>query len=200
MMPKRLVLASSSPRRRQLLSEAGFAFEVAVSGAEETPPDALAGEEAAVEIARRKAAAVAKGLSGAVVLAADTIVIAPGSRILGKPADRADARRMLRELSGSTHVVITGVAIIDCDTGRERSEAVATEVVFGEMTDSEINAYVDSGEALGKAGAYAIQETGDRFVRRVNGSLTNVVGLPMEAVTRMLEDFGITAHHGGGRT
>ena len=193
MTQRRLVLASASPRRRQLLEEAGFTFDVAPADVDETLPDGLPPGEGAVEVARRKAEAAARGLRAAVVLAADTIVVAPGMRVFGKPADEDDARRMLRELSGSTHVVITGVAIMDSDTGRRLSRAVSTEVVFGRMSDADIDEYVGSGEALGKAGSYAIQETGDRFVQRVNGSLTNVVGLPMEAVVGMLERFGIRA-------
>ena len=97
---------------------------------------------------------------------------------------------MLRGLSDSTHRVVTGVYIIDTESGRRWGRAVSTGIVFGYMTDEEIDAYVESGEAMGKAGAYAIQETGDRFVRRVEGSLTNVVGLPMEAVAEMLEVMG----------
>ena len=192
MTPKRLILASASPRRSQLLSQAGFIFDVVPSDADETLPDGLPPAEAAVEVARRKALAVAGGIRSAVILAADTIVVAPGGKILGKPDDEADARRMLRELSDSTHVVITGVFAVDCDTARTVGRAVATTVVFGKMTDAEIYAYVAGGEALGKAGAYAIQETGDRFVRRIEGSFTNVVGLPMETVTEMLTGFGIT--------
>ena len=192
MTPKRLILASASPRRSQLLSQAGFIFDVVHSDADETLPDGLPPAEAAVEVARRKALAVAGGIRSAVILAADTIVVAPGGKVLGKPDDEADARRMLRELSDSTHVVITGVFAVDCDTARTIGHAVATTVVFGKMTDAEIDAYVAGGEALGKAGAYAIQESGDRFVRRIEGCFTNVVGLPMETVTEMLTGFGIT--------
>jgi septum formation protein len=192
MTPKRLVLASASPRRSQLLSQAGFIFDVIPADADETLPDGLPPAEAAIEVSRRKALAIAGGMRSAVILAADTIVVAPGGKILGKPGDESDARRMLRELSGSTHVVITGVFAIDCDTARTVGCAVATTVVFGKMTDAEIDAYVASGEALGKAGAYAIQETGDRFVRRVEGSFTNIVGLPMEKVAEILTGFGIT--------
>ena len=186
-----LILASASPRRRALMAEAGYDFEVLAPHVDESPADGLPPADAAVEIARRKAEAVASAHPSSVILSADTIVVAPGGKILGKPAGPADARRMLSELSGSTHVVITGVFAIDASSGRRLSKAVSTTVFFGKMTPAEIDAYVDSGEALGKAGAYAIQETGDRFVRRIEGSLTNVVGLPMEAVAQMLSQLGI---------
>jgi septum formation protein len=171
------------------MAEAGCSFEVVSPEVDETLPRGMAPGDAAVEVARRKAAAVALLRPGSVVIAADTIVVAPGGKVLGKPADAADARRMLGELSGSTHVVITGVAIIDAASGVSLSRAVSTRVVFGRMTAAEIDEYVASGEALGKAGAYAIQETGDRFVQRVEGSFTNVVGLPMEAVAEMLAEI-----------
>ncbi len=184
-----IVLASASPRRRDLLREAGYTFTVMPADVDETLHPGVDPADAAVDIARRKALAVAPGMRGAIVLAADTIVVTESGRPVGKPVDAADAKRMLRELSGSTHVVITGVFIIDTATSASLSRAVKTTVVFGRMTDDEINAYVDSGEALGKAGAYAIQETGDRFVRSIDGSFTNVVGLPMEDVTEMLAAF-----------
>jgi septum formation protein len=171
------------------MAGAGYSFEVVAPEADESIPDGLSPEAAAVEVARRKAQAVALLRPRSVVIAADTIVVAPTGRILGKPLDAAHARAMLRELSGSTHVVITGVVVIDAGSGVRLSQAVSTRVVFGRMADREIDAYVDSGEAFGKAGAYAIQETADRFVRRVEGSFTNVVGLPMEAVSQMLGEL-----------
>ena len=183
---RRLVLASASSRRRELMAEAGYQFDVVTADVDETLPAGLSPEDAAVEVARRKAEDVAPRVKGALVLAADTVVVTPEGEVVGKPADEADARRMLRALSGSTHRVITGVYLVDTETGAAVSRAVATRVVFERMTDAEIEAYVASGEALGKAGAYAIQETGDRFVRRVEGSFTNVVGLPVEAVGEML--------------
>jgi septum formation protein len=186
---RRLVLASSSPRRRTLLAEAGYTFDVVPAEADETLPDGLTPEAAAVEVARRKAVAVAANVTSAVILAADTIVVTPAGAVVGKPVDEPDARRMLAELSDSTHRVITGVYIIDTETGQAEGRAVSTTVVFGRMTQSEIYAYVASGEAMGKAGAYAIQETGDRFVKRTDGSFTNIVGLPMEAVEEMLSGF-----------
>jgi len=184
-----LILASASPRRNDLLAEAGYVFEVAPADVDESLPGGMPPEDAAVEVARRKALAVAA--AGSVVLAADTIVVTPSGEIVGKPVDAADARRMLRRLSGTTHVVVTGILVTDAQTGAALSRAVATRVFFARMTDAEIDAYVESGEALGKAGAYAIQETGDRFVTRIEGSYTNVVGLPMEAVRETLAELGV---------
>jgi septum formation protein len=186
---RRLVLASSSPRRRTLMAEAGYTFDVVPADADETLPAGLSPEAAAVEVARRKAVAVAANVNRAVIVAADTIVVTPTAEIVGKPVDETDARRMLSELSDSTHRVVTGIYIIDTETGRAEGRAVSTRVVFGRMTAADIDAYVASGEAMGKAGAYAIQETGDRFVKKTEGSFTNIVGLPMEAVREMLEDF-----------
>ncbi len=184
--PKRLVLASASPRRRDLLARAGLDFRIEPSEADETMPAGLSPEDAAVALARRKARAVASRANGEVVIAADTIVVAESGEILGKPSGPADARRMLETLSASTHSVTTGVVIIDTRSGRELSRAVTTEIVFAAMSDEEIDRYIQSGEPMGKAGAYAIQETADRFVREVRGSFSNVVGLPMEAVEEML--------------
>jgi len=185
----RLVLASASPRRSALLREAGYRFRVEAAEVDESPPKDLSPADAATAVALRKALAAAGRVPGAVVIAADTIVVAPGGVILGKPADAEDARRMLSRLSGSTHSVITGVAVIDTATGARETRAVETEIVFGRMSERDIDRYVESGEAMGKAGAYAIQERADRFVREVRGSFTNVVGLPMEALGEMLESL-----------
>jgi len=149
-----------------------------------------AAEPAAREVALRKARAVARDRSDALVVAADTVVAAEGE-VIGKPADRADAVAILSRLSGSRHAVITGVCFIDTATGREAVTSVTTWVTMRPMSRDEIQAYVDTGEAYGKAGAYAIQETGDRYVERVEGSFTNVVGLPVARVREMLKDFGV---------
>ena len=150
----------------------------------------MAPHEAAMELARRKARAVAAGAPGAVVLGADTVVSA-GGRLIGKPASRSDAIEILTLLAGSRHAVITGVCLLDSATGRERVDSVRTWVTMRPMSRRRIEAYVDSGEADGKAGAYAIQETADRYVERLEGSFTNVVGLPLERVEEMLAEFGL---------
>lgn len=172
-----------------LLAQGGYSFEVISGDVDESLPAGLSPEEAAVEVARRKALAVAAQAAGAVVLAADTIVVTSEGEVLGKPDTPDDARRMLASLSGTMHRVITGVFILDTAVGRSLGRAVSTTIVFGEMSSGQIEDYVATGEAMGKAGAYAIQETGDRFVREVRGSFSNVVGLPMEAVGEMLGDL-----------
>ncbi len=181
-----LVLASSSPRRRQLLTEAGYAFDAVAPAVEE--PSELAADlgpaKTAEALAYFKARSVADRRPEAHVLGADTVVSA-GGELLGKPADETDAERMLRRLSGTRHQVITGVALLSPGGGRAIHSEV-THVTMRGMTDEELAGYLASGEWAGKAGAYAIQETADRFVTRLEGSFSNVVGLPMELVGRLL--------------
>jgi len=187
-----LVLASASPRRRGLLSAAGYSFVVRPSDVDETPPPGADGPEAAVDIARRKALAAARTCDD-VVLAADTIVVAADGEFLGKPRDAADAKRILAKLSGTTHRVVTGVCVA---SRRGASIAVASEttlVTMRRLADREIDAYVATGEGFDKAGGYAIQETADRFVVAIEGSRTNVVGLPIETAGRLLRDAGVVA-------
>ena len=184
----RLILASSSPRRRRLLAEAGFDFEVRPPPVEE--PSDLAAElppaRRAEALAYFKARRVADQCPQAYVLGADTIVAA-GGRILGKPGDRQEAEAMLRCLSGTRHEVITGVALL-APGGHKRIASESTFVTMRPMSDEEIDEYLASGEWIGKAGAYAIQETADRFVDRIEGSWSNVVGLPIERVGRMIAE------------
>lgn len=192
----RLVLASASPRRRELLAQLGLPFEVAPADIDESP---LPGE-AALDLARRLAvgkaqAAVARlplVADGVVVLAADTVVAVEGE-VLGKPADPADAARMLGLLSGTRHQVMTGVAVAACwGTAATLDAAVeVTHVHMAAWSDEDITAYVATGEPFDKAGSYAIQEVGDRFVTEIEGSFDNVVGLPMALVRRMLADAGV---------
>lgn len=184
-MPPTLVLASASPRRRALLEEAGIGFVVVLPAVEEDAVGRGDPHSVAMANARRKAAAVA----GGAVLAADTVV-AVGDRLLGKPRDAAHARALLRTLSGTTHRVVTGVALKTPDGIRTRS--VETHVTMRTITDEEIAAYVSSGEAMGKAGAYAIQETADRFVVRLEGPYDNVVGLPVATVRELMREAGLT--------
>ena len=143
-------------------------------------------------VALDKARAVAREWTGgpAVVLGADTEVVLDG-RYLGKPRDAADAARMLRELSGRTHEVVTGLALVDAPSGREETLAVTTRVTMIDAGDEEIAAYVATGEPLDKAGAYAVQGLGARLVARVDGCFTNVVGLPVETTRRLLERWGL---------
>ncbi len=189
----KLVLASSSPRRRALLEAAGVQFEVVDPPLDEPAQQnaALSPAQHAEALAYFKARAVAEARRDAVILAGDTIVCL-GGEILGKAADADDARRMLSKLSGTRHAVITGVAILTPD-GRRLIDSAVTYVTMRQMSEAEIDAYVASGEWIDKAGAYAIQETADRYVQSVEGSFDNVVGLPTELVLRMLRrlrEFG----------
>lgn len=180
---KKVILASGSPRRRELLTEAGIPFVIDVSDVDENV-EGLPVEMVAI-LAERKARAVAEKYSEGLVIGADTLV-ALGDRALGKPEDDDDARRMLRSLSGHTHDVLTGVCVIDAETGKTLVTTVRSGVVFRETTDEEIEDYLATGEHKDKAGAYAIQGLGGRFVEGFEGSRTNIIGLPMEELTEML--------------
>jgi len=183
-----LILASSSPRRRELLARAGYRFEVVPPEAEEPARLGPTPAQAAVERARAKARDVARRFPDRVVLAADTLVVLDGD-IIGKPRDPEDARRILRRLRGTRHSVLTAVVVRFGEA--EEVGVEETAVVMRAVSDEEIDAYVATGEALGKAGAYAVQERGDRFIERLEGSYTNVVGLPMELVAEMLRKVGV---------
>ena len=181
------VLASSSPRRRQLLQEAGYRFQVVEPSIAE-PDEGFSGlspAQQAESLAYFKARAVADLYPGKCVLGADTIV-AVGAKVLGKPDDADHARTMLQNLSGTQHCVITGVALLTPDC-RRIIASDSTFVTMRAITAEEIEQYIASGEWIGKAGAYAIQETADRFVAKAEGSFSNIVGLPMELLARMLE-------------
>lgn len=177
-----LVLASSSPRRRELLSLLGIAFEVQAADVDESRHPDEAPTVYAARLAREKALAVKRLRPGDAVLGADTIVVVDGS-VLGKPADRDDARRMLRLLSGRSHEVITAVCVAAAE---RREHAETTSVLMSVIPDDELQAYVASGEPVDKAGAYAIQGGAAKWVYRIEGDYFNVVGLPVWAVWRML--------------
>lgn len=184
----RIVLASASPRRRELLAAAGIEFEVMPADVDESLPPGIEPEAGAVLLARTKARAVGERsvAKDALVLAADTIV-ALGSRFLGKPGDADEARAMLRALSCSRHAVVTGVAVLRTRDGALETGFERTWVTMREITPDEIEAYVRSGEWEGKAGGYAIQETADRFVTRLEeGGFDNVVGLPVALALELL--------------
>ena len=184
--PARLVLASGSPRRQQLLRSVGVDFTSAAPDIDERPQEGEEPVPYVERLAREKALAVTVE-AGDVVVAADTTV-ALGRRILGKPADVDDARRMLRDLSGRSHDVHTAVAVrVD---GRVVSTVVTTRVSMVELSDDDLDWYVATGEPLDKAGAYALQEGGGLFVAAVEGSASNVVGLPLAVVADMLTAEG----------
>lgn len=182
----RLILASGSPRRRELLARMGYTFEILVPDVDEHV-DGAAREVVGV-LSLRKAEAVAAQLSDGVVIASDTLVSLNGEA-LGKPQDATDAHRMLRELSGNTHEVFTGVTLIDAATGRTESRVVRTGVRFRALDDEEIRAYIRTGEPMDKAGAYAIQGGAHDFVEALDGSYENVIGFPVEDVRELLQKF-----------
>lgn len=185
-----VVLASASPRRRELLGQVVEGFIVRVSGVPEPVNPALSPPENVLEIARAKATAVAGSAGTCLVIAADTDVVLDGE-ILGKPVDALDARRMLQRLRGRAHEVLTAVVVVDPLTGSQWEEVVRSVVKIRHLDDAEIDAYVATGEPLDKAGGYAIQGEAASMVESVKGCYTNVVGLPLCAVRALLKRAGI---------
>lgn len=184
-----LYLASQSPRRKELLTLAGLAFKVLVSGCDENVPEGLSAEQTVQLLAEQKADAVAPLCKEEdVILAADTVVVADG-KILGKPVDAEDACKMLRMLSGQPHTVMTGVCITG--NGKRKSFVSQTDVTFYPLTDSEIESYVATGDPMDKAGSYGIQSKGVVLVEKICGDYSNVVGLPLARCVRELREFGI---------
>jgi len=186
-----LILASGSPRRADLLTEAGYRFTVVTTQVTELTADFLTPRELTLFNARRKAFAVAPCHPESVVLAADTVV-ALGTKTFGKPRDLEEARSFLERLSGKTHSVFTGAAIVLYAESRLCYEVAQSEVTFRNLTAPEIEAYLDRINPLDKAGAYAAQTDSDSIIERIAGSATNVIGLPMEKITASLARFEIT--------
>lgn len=191
---KNIILASQSPRRKQLLQWAEVPFEIIVSETDEAFPENMNRAEIPIHIARGKALAVQNSLDGSwntsysAILAADTIVV-HNSNVIGKPKDREDAIRILSTLSGDTHQVITGVVIID-SSGKEYSFSDLTEVSFHTLVDSQIEFYVDKYKPYDKAGAYAIQEwIGVTGIKSIHGDFYNVMGLPVSRVVKILSEL-----------
>jgi septum formation protein len=188
MPPPHLILASASPRRRELLGALGVEFEVVVPDVEEVC-DGAAPADLVVENARRKARAVAAGAGeGALVLGVDTDVALDG-RLIGKPADERGARARLEALAGRTHEVLSGLALLASGPGAEASERVAVErswVTFAPLGTPAVDRYIASGEWRDRAGAYAVQGLGSMFVARVEGDLSNVIGLPLQRLLELL--------------
>jgi septum formation protein len=182
----RLLLASQSPRRAELLRAAGFEFDVQSSDADETLHAGELPDDYVQRVARAKADAVLPVAGERIVVAADTTVVVD-HHILAKPADPADAARMLRLLSGRQHQVMTGVTV--AGGGRILTRLAVTTVEFAALGDDEIAAYVSSGEPMDKAGAYAVQGVASRFVTRIEGSYSNVVGLPVALMYKLLKEL-----------
>ena len=187
---KKLTLASASPRRRALLEEWGYGFTAISPDVDEAAVRASSPTRLAELLAEAKARAARKAVKEGVILAADTVV-AVKEKVYGKPADMAQAANTLRALSGKSHAVITGVCVMDARTGKCRTDHAVSHLKMKKLTEIEIRDYVASGEPLGKAGAYAIQETGDRWVTLKEGSRTNVIGLPEELVRPLLAEAGV---------
>lgn len=187
---KRLVLASGSPRRQQLLSNVSLSFDISVSGADESLKGHQTPAEAVVTLALRKATKVAGRFPNAVILGADTVVAVDGD-ILGKPGSPEEAKAMLSKLSGRKHTVYTGTAIVSAE--KTSSFYSATDVLFWELSEEEINDYIATGEPFDKAGGYGIQGFGATLVREIHGDYYTVVGLPIAETVRALRNFGITA-------
>ena len=191
-LKRKLTLASASSRRAQLLREHGYEFQVVAAPVEEPelPSHSPAPEEQAEALSEFKAQAVAGIVESGVILAADTIATLNGV-IFGKPEDEADAARIIRSIAGTRHDVITGVTLLDAATGERVVRHDRTGVFMRVLSDEELSSYLQTGAWQGKAGAYGIQDHGDAFVERIEGSFTNVVGLPMELLTSMLDEWGI---------
>ena len=184
---KDLVLASASPRRAELLQQIGLQFMVCAADIDETVQQGETPRDYVLRMAREKAQAIKQHYPEAVVLASDTSVVIDGT-VLGKPSDEEDAHRMLSLLSGRTHLVLTSVCVLAED---EQCAVNQTEVLFREVSSSEMASYWASGEPADKAGAYAIQGVGAKFVQRINGSYSGVMGLPLFEVAAMLSEAGV---------
>ena len=181
------ILASASPRRKQLLTEAGYKFTIIPPDIDESafPTEGINACEYATQLALVKAKKVAEKYPDSLVIAADTVADLEGE-IIGKPADQMDAEQITKKLFNKPHKVITGIAIIRLRDGIEINESDTTTVYPKKLTPEQIDEHIKSGTWKGKAGAYAIQENGDEFIERIDGSLTNVMGLPMELLEQLL--------------
>lgn len=188
-----LILASASPRRRDLLRQAGITFSVIPSNTSEAVQSGESPQEYALRVAGEKARDVWRNHAGAWVLSADTIVEIDGE-ILGKPRDQTDGQRMLRLLSGHTHRVMTAFVLLDREGRIHTERAVISRVTFKSLSEAQIRDYLATGEPLDKAGAYAVQGLGAALVEHVEGSYTNVVGLPMDEVLTALGTAGLLSH------
>jgi septum formation protein len=187
---KTIILASASPRRKELLEKIGLRFKVEPSNYEEDMQSGLEPHEFAQKISLEKAEVVASRHKNAIVIAADTLIVS-GSQILGKPHTENEARKILETINGKPHSVITGFSVIDTGENKTLSKSVETKVYIRKLTSAEIDAYVKSKEPLDKAGAYAIQGLGAVIVEKIEGDYFNVIGLPLSALTEALKEFGI---------
>lgn len=187
---KKIILASASPRRKELLKKLGLEFTVEPSNSEEDIRPGVEPHELAKSLSREKAGLVAQNHRNALIIAADTFILFEGM-LMGKPATETEARGMLERINGRQHSVITGFTILDTVSSKLISESVETKVFIRKLTSKEIDAYVKTGEPLDKAGAYAIQGLGSVIVERIEGDYFNVIGLPLSTLTESLKKFGV---------
>lgn len=191
-MDKEIVLASGSPRRKELLSSLGLNFKIIKSDYDENIENKEFSNELIIHLAEEKVKDVAiKVKKPSIIIGADTVVIID-NQILGKPVDEADAFNMLKKLSGRTHKVVTAISIFDNSINKIYSEAVTSEVTFKNLSDKEIKNYIKTGEPMDKAGSYGIQAYGALFVKSINGCYFNIVGLSIFKLSEMLKEFGVT--------
>lgn len=184
-MYRQIILASSSPARKKLLEQIGIEVRIVPPDISEVRDKDMTIEDWVCKLALAKAENVAKGFKSGVILGADTVVVL-GNKIFRKPRNEEDAKNMLKELSGTTHKVITGLALIDAQTKNTLVECVTTEVTMKKLSDAQIAGYVITKEPLEKAGALCIQGRGAQFIEKINGCYTNVIGLPLAKLTDML--------------
>lgn len=187
---KKIILASQSPRRKQLLEQIGLKFEVDPSNYEEDMTLKMDPARLAEQLSLGKAKDVAKRHKNSIIISADTIV-AVDNEVFGKPKTPEKAKYMLQKLSGRAHSVITGFTIIDTETNKQISKSVETKVYFKKLSEEEMDAYIATGEPLDKGGGYAIQGLASLFVEKIEGDYFNIVGLPILALTEELKNFGV---------
>lgn len=188
---RKIILASASPRRKEILEKTGLKFSVDAGDYEEDMDRRLQPRQLARFLSAEKAKMIAVKYRNALVIAADTFIVFRG-RLLGKPHTEKEAKRMLTLLNGKSHSVISGFTIIDTHTKKKLSRSVETKVYFNKLTNKEIISYVRTGEPLDKAGAYAIQEMGAVIIRKIEGDYFNVMGLPLSSLADALKKFGVS--------
>jgi len=187
---KKIILASTSPRRKELLRQIGLDFDVAPSDFEEDMSLKLSHKDLAKTLALGKARAAAGKYKNGIVIGSDTFVVYGGKRI-GKPKDKNDARKMLRTLSGKTMKIYSGLAVIDAGSKKELLDCEVAEVKMSKLSNKEIDDYIKTGEPLDKAGAFAVQGIGDVFIEKISGCYSSVIGLPLRSLYKSLNKLGI---------
>jgi septum formation protein len=187
---KKIILASSSPRRKQILEQVGLKFTVEVSDYEENPIPGMSPSKFVETLSLGKAKAVAKNHNDAIIIGADTAVFID-NKILGKPKTKEEAREMLNKLSGETHSVFTGFTVIDTKNNKIITDHIETKIKFKNLSDEEIAGYIKTGEPMDKAGAYGVQDRGALFVEYIEGDYANITGLPIVKIFEILKTLGI---------